>query len=221
MKVFVGYDSREDVAYQVCKFSILKHQPKAEIIPIRQDLLRLSGKYYRSHEEQASTEFSYTRFLTPHLSNYQGWSLFCDCDFLWLCDINELFNLCDDRYAVSVVKHNYQPINKTKMDGQPQINYPRKNWSSLILWNCSHPSNKKVNIKFVNESSPQELHRFSWLLDDEIGDLPFEWNWLVGWYKDGTPKALHYTEGGPWFKGYEYCDYSEHWKKYFEEMKNV
>ncbi len=107
------------------------------------------------------------------------------------------------------------------MDGQLQVNYPRKNWSSLILWNCNHPSNKNLNVETVNKLSPQELHRFTWLKDDEIGELPLEWNWLVGWYKEGNPKALHYTEGGPWFENYRDCEYSEIWKKYFGEMSNV
>lgn len=221
MKVFIGYDSREDVAYQVCKYSLIKHQSKVEVIPLIQSDLRSSGCYYRPFDEPSSTEFSYTRFLTPYLSNYSGWSVFCDCDFLWLSDIEELFKFRDDKYAVLVVKHEYNPINKIKMDGQLQVNYPRKNWSSLILWNCNHPSNKNLNVETVNKLSPQELHRFTWLKDDEIGELPLEWNWLVGWYKEGNPKALHYTEGGPWFENYRDCEYSEIWKKYFGEMSNV
>jgi len=127
--------------------------------------------------------------------------------------------MTDDNHAVMVCKHDYKPQNNTKMDGCQQTQYPRKNWSSLILWNCSHPANKKLTPDIINTQTGKYLHRFEWLTDSEIGSIPTTWNWLVGWYKeprDGTPKALHYTEGGPWFDQYKDCEYADVWNKYHE-----
>jgi lipopolysaccharide biosynthesis glycosyltransferase len=197
MKVFVGYDIREDIAYQVCEYSILKHQSAAQVIPLKQKELRESGVYTRTVDPLSSTEFTFTRFLVPYLADYQGWAVFVDCDFIFLEDVKELFAQADDQYAVMVVKHDYTPKEGLKMDGCRQLPYPRKNWSSVILWNCAHPSNRQITPDIVNTQTGQHLHRFQWLDDKEIGALKPEWNWLVGWYqepKDGTPKALHYTD---------------------------
>ena len=221
MKVFVGYDIREDIAYQVCEYSILKHQPDVEVIALKQKELRESKIYTRDIDPLSSTEFTFTRFLVPYLSDYKGWAVFVDCDFVFVDDVKKLFDHADDRYAVMVVKHDYTPTEGIKMDGCKQLPYPRKNWSSTILWNCAHPSNAQVNLEMVNSQTGQFLHRFQWLKDDEIGELKPEWNWLVGWYeepRDGVPKALHYTEGGPWFKEYRRCQYHKTWKKYLKEM---
>jgi lipopolysaccharide biosynthesis glycosyltransferase len=217
MNVFVGYDSREDIVYRVCKYSLLKHNPSVNVIPIIQKELRLSGNYYREPDSLSSTEFSLTRFLVPHLSNHTGWSLFCDCDFVWLEDVKNIFNLCQNQFAVMVVKHNYYPVNGNKMDGKIQYLYPRKNWSSMVLWNCEHPSNRKLTIETINNCNPSYLHQFKWLSDDEIGEVPVEWNWLVGWNSDSIPKAIHYTEGGPWILGNSNCDYGEVWNQYYNE----
>jgi lipopolysaccharide biosynthesis glycosyltransferase len=217
MKIFVGYDPREDIAYKVCKYSILKHNSTINIKPIIQKELRELGLYYREIDLLSSTEFSFTRFLVPYLSEYSGWTLFCDCDFLWLEDVQHLFNLCDDRYAVMVVKHNYKPESLIKMGGKIQTVYPRKNWSSMVLWNCKHPSNKKLTIQNINEKSGRYLHQFKWLHNEEIGEVPVEWNWLVGWNYGSTPKAIHYTEGGPWLEEFKYCEYSDIWNQYHDE----
>ena len=122
-------------------------------------------------------------------------------------------------------QHDYTPKEGTKMDGKQQTLYPRKNWSSLVLWNCGHPSNRKITKDLINhpDTTGKYLHRFSWLRDDEIGAIPHHWNWLVGWYKepsDGSPKAIHYTEGGPWFESYRNCEYHQHWKNLLTEMLN-
>ncbi len=221
MKVFVGYDIREDIAYQVCEYSVKKHQPQAEVIPLKQKELRESGIYTRPVDPLSSTEFTFTRFLVPYLSDYKGWAVFVDCDFVFTDDVKNLFDQADDNYAVMVVQHDYTPKEGLKMDGCKQLPYPRKNWSSTILWNCGHPSNKQITPEVVNAQTGQYLHRFQWLQDKEIGNLKPEWNWLVGWYKepqDGAPKALHYTEGGPWFKEYRRCDYHKVWKQYLKEM---
>lgn len=221
MKVFVGYDPREDIAYQVCEYSILKHRPDVEIIPLKQTTLREQGIYTRPVDPLSSTEFTFTRFLVPQLTNYSGWAVFVDCDFLFLHDINELFAQACNNCAVMVVKHNYAVTKGVKMDGCPQLPYPRKNWSSIILWNCGHPANQAVCKDVVNYQSGTYLHRFGWLKDEEIGELDKSWNWLVGHYHepiDGIPKALHYTEGGPWFKNYRNCEYNEVWKQHLVEM---
>jgi len=134
--------------------------------------------------------------------------------FLWLEDIDKLFAQRDDKYAVMVAKHEYNVKEGTKMDGKAQLPYPRKNWSSMILWNCGHPSNARLIPSMVNKETGQFLHRFSWLKDKEIGEVSHEWNWLVGWYnesKDGKPKALHYTEGGPWFENCKDVEYGDQW----------
>lgn len=151
-----------------------------------------------------STEFSNSRFLTPILAQ-EGWALFADCDVVFLEDVAELMRLADPKYAVMVVKHSMGNVSGLKMDGQPQVSYERKNWSSVILWNCDHPANKRLTLNDVNSRPGRELHAFYWLADNEIGELPMEWNWLVGVQaKPESPKIAHYTLGVP-----SMCD-SEH-----------
>lgn len=221
MKVFVGYDIREDIAFQVCEYSIKKHNAATEVIPLKQKELREARIYTRSIDPLSSTEFTFTRFLVPYLSDYKGWAVFVDCDFIFVDDVKKLFDQAKDEYAVMVVKHDYTPQEGLKMDGCKQLPYPRKNWSSTILWNCGHPSNRQITPEIVNSQTGQYLHRFQWLDDREIGTLQPEWNWLAGWYeepKHGSPKAIHYTEGGPWFKEYRRCPYHKIWKQYLREM---
>ena len=162
----------------------------------------------------AATEFTYTRFLTPALAGYQGWALFCDCDFLWLGDIAGLLDYTRSQKAVYCVQHDYRPTEKTKMDGAVQTVYPRKNWSSLMLFNCDHPSVRGLTPEVVNRESGAYLHRMQWAKDDEIGALPVDWNWLEGWNEKpslGTPKAVHFTRGGPWFEQWRNVDYGDLW----------
>jgi lipopolysaccharide biosynthesis glycosyltransferase len=227
LKIYIGWDSREDIAYQVAKLSIEKHASvPVEIIPLKQHKLRKEGVYWREIDKLASTEFTFTRFLIPELNKFQGWALFIDCDFVFLDDIKKLFDHVDDRYAVMCAQHDYTPKSGVKMDGQQQTQYPRKNWSSMMLINCAHPSNRCVTKEFVNDQykTGAYLHRFSWLQDSEIGKLSHEWNWLVGLYKepvDGSPQALHYTDGGPWFPEYEDCEYAnEYYKVERQYLKN-
>ena len=225
MKIFVGYDTREDIAYQVCEYSIYKHSTEAEVIPLNQNTLRQDKWYWRGEDKLASTEFTFTRFLVPALANYDGWALFCDSDIVFLKDVKELFAQADNKYAVMCVQHDYTPKPGIKMDGQKQTLYPRKNWSSMVLYNCGHPSNEKLSVDLVNNPNYDGayFHRFSWLKDEEVGSLDPEWNWLVGWYnepEDGKPKAIHYTEGGPWFKNYRNCEYGDVWKDYLNQMMN-
>jgi lipopolysaccharide biosynthesis glycosyltransferase len=216
LKIFIGWDSKEDAAYQACKKSLQLHSSiPLNIIPIKQQDLRQKNIYARKIDPLSSTEFTFTRFLVPQLNNWNGWALYVDCDFIFLDDVKKLFDQADDRYALMCVQHDYKPTSKLKMDGKAQHVYPRKNWSSAILFNCSHPAHKQIHVNDETKDG-KWFHRFNWLDDSEIGAIDHEWNWLVGWYKepeDGSPKALHYTEGGPWFEEYKDCEYSEEYKK--------
>jgi lipopolysaccharide biosynthesis glycosyltransferase len=213
--VYVGWDSREDIAYRVCRHSILKRSSvPVAVEPIIQSEMRERGLYTRPVDPLASTEFTYTRFFVPYLMGYRGWALFCDCDFLFLADIADLFDLVDDRYAVMCVHHDHQPRENWKMDGAVQTVYPRKNWSSLVLYNCSHPKNRVLTPELVNRETGSFLHRFQWLDDADIGAVPETWNWLEGWNEkpeSGHPNAVHYTRGGPWFDAWRYVDYGSLW----------
>ena len=213
--VYVGWDSREDIAYQVCRHSLLRNaSAPLEIMPLVQKDLRAQGIYPRGEDPLSSTEFTYTRFLVPHLAGYRGWALFCDCDFLWLGDVKDLIALIDERYAVMCVHHDHRPPEKTKMDGQVQTVYPRKNWSSMILYNCGHPANAALTPEVVSAETGAFLHRFSWLDDDLIGAVPETWNWLEGWCEKpegGPPNVVHHTRGGPWFDNWRHVDYGDLW----------
>lgn len=220
MKVFIGWDSREEDAYKVCVHTIKKHASSdVEIVPLKRDELRQQGLYTRDEGGAVSTEFAYTRFLTPHLAGYDGWALFIDCDFLFTRDISELFELADDKYALMCVQHDYIPAASIKMDGQKQVAYPRKNWSSCVLWNCSHPANAIITPDIVNSETGAFLHRFQWLSDDLIGELPLEWNWLEGEYKkpEQIPAVIHYTNGGAWFKECQDVEYAQEWLDALQE----
>jgi lipopolysaccharide biosynthesis glycosyltransferase len=219
LRIFIGWDSREDIAYQVCKQSILDTASvPVEIVPLKQKDLIRKGLYSRPTDTLASTEFTFTRLLLPELCNFQGWALFIDCDVVLKTDIKELFDQVDDQYAVMCAQHDYTPKEGTKMDGKQQLPYPRKNWSSMMLVNCGHTSNKIVTKEFVNdpEKTGAFLHRFSWLHDSELGKISHTWNWLVGWYSqptNGIPDLIHYTNGGPWFEEYQDCEYAVDWYK--------
>ncbi len=213
--IYVGWDPREDIAYQVCRHSLLaRASVPITVRPVIQDHLRAIGLYWREEDPLASTAFTYTRFLVPSLAEFEGWALFCDCDFLWLGDVAELWALRDPRYAVMCVQHDHRPPESTKMDGRAQTLYPRKNWSSLMLLNCGHPANGPLTAVMANRESGGFLHRFKWLDDSLIGALPEKWNWLEGWSAKpqvGTPRAIHYTRGGPWFPNCQDVDYAQEW----------
>ena len=221
--IFVGFDPREAIAYDVCRHSLLSRtRESVEIVPLVQQELRDRKLYWRMGDPLASTEFTYTRFLVPSLTGYKGWALYCDCDFLWLADIKELFALTDDRYAAMCVHHDHRPTEEMKMDGRVQTLYPRKNWSSLILYNCAHPSNAALTPEVVNRETGSFLHRFAWLKDEEIGAIPEMWNWLEGWNVKpviGQPNVIHYTRGGPWFEKWRDVDYGDLWLKEADALK--
>ena len=221
LNIYVGYDSKEDIAYRVCKYSILKRS-KSNIKITSLKLYELVAKnlYKRDIDPLASTEFTYSRFLVPALNNYNGWAIFCDCDFIFFEDISNILLDIDQSKAVYCVQHDYTPKEKHKMDGQKQTIYPRKNWSSFILFNCAHPSNKKLSVDLVNSETGSFLHQFKWLEDNEIGSLDERWNWLEGWtsnHNDKKPYAVHYTRGGPWFDEWQDVEFASEWTKERDE----
>lgn len=210
--VFIGYDPREAIAYHVCSNSIIRNSSQpVSISPLALNIL----KGYEEKHTDGSNHFIYSRFLVPHLTNYQGWAIFMDGDMLLRDDIVKLWELRDDRYAAMVVKHDYKTKMTEKYLGSKNEDYPRKNWSSVILWNCAHPANKIVTPDFVQNSTGAQVHRFTWLTDDLIGELPKEWNWLDVEY-DWNPQAklVHYTLGTPCF--HEFSDqgyFSDEWHR--------
>ena len=222
-QVYIGWDSREDEAFRTLRYSIKKHCPIADVHAIVQSELRQDGIYTRQPNLDESTEFSLTRFIIPYLMNYEGWAVFLDCDMLVTTNIMELFELADPKCAVQVVKHNYTPHQKIKMDGKKQTNYEKKNWSSVMLFNCGHEKNKNLTVEVINSVNPAFLHRFWWLDSTDTGELPVDWNFLVEWYKpfpdNILPKNIHWTLGGPWFDNYKDTDYAEIWGRYRDEMK--
>jgi hypothetical protein len=219
LNVYIGYDPRESVAFYTLAHSILRRSSiPVSIAPLMQS--QLKGLYRRARGPTESTEFSLTRFLVPALSEFRGWSIFMDCDMLCRADIAELAREIERQpdKAVLVCQHDYVPKTQRKFLGQVQTKYPRKNWSSLMLFNNARC--RALGPEYVNSASGLELHRFAWTGDESIGALPLEWNWLVGEY-DHNPaaKIVHYTIGGPYFEAYRGCDYAEEWFAEFESMR--
>jgi lipopolysaccharide biosynthesis glycosyltransferase len=210
IRIFIGYDAREAVAFSVLAHSI--HRRASEPVAIAPVMLeQLKGVYRRERNPLQSSDFSFSRFLTPWLCDYQGWAIFMDCDQLVLDDIARLWALRDDRYAVQVVKHNHVPKEEVKFLGEKQSKYEKKNWSSVMLMNCARC--RALTPEYVNTASGLELHQFKWLESDAlIGEIPARWNHLVGYDAPRSDPALvHYTTGGPYFPEYEKCEYSREW----------
>jgi len=224
LRIFIGWDSREDIAYQVCKASLEAHSSIAlDIRPLKQEELRHRGLYWRAPDKLSSTEFSFTRFLTPYLADYRGWVIFVDCDFMFRKDIAGILEYCDSLKALHCVQHDYRPTEKVKMDGQVQLLYPRKNWSSLMLINAGHTKIQALTPDLVNTDSGLNLHRFNWLEEQDIGTLPLDWNYLEGWYtsKDSVdPCAVHFTRGGPWHEDWQGVEYASEWNALREQSRN-
>ena len=238
--IYIGHDHREEMSYNILKYSIEKYQTKYDIIPLEQDSLRRTGLYRRAFTTNKegqridcfdmrpfSTDFTFTRFLIPFLNQHRGIALFMDCDMFLRADISEVFEEYGsfEEYAVSVVKHDYKPTETTKMDNQKQHIYNRKNWSSFVLWNCGHLSNLKLTVDDVNTRSGRWLHNFSWLEDNEIGSIHPKWNWLDGWTDENiNPCNVHFTTGGPVFKDWQPKrlidgNYVGEWNTLYKEYK--
>lgn len=239
--VFIGWDSRESVCSHVAAHSIKKRTSaplKIEYLKHRD--LRKRGLFSRpwlTNGESGesvdlidgkifSTEFSHTRFLIPHLMGYHGWALFMDADMIMLSDIKKLFALCDDKYAVMCVKHQYpQVVGITKMDNRTQTIYRRKNWSSFVLWNCGHEANRHLTPERVNFMKGGDLHALSWLHDNQIGELPMTYNFISGIspkldrYGQNLPDVIHFTNGGPWFDTCLDVPYGGLWTEEYEDWQ--
>jgi lipopolysaccharide biosynthesis glycosyltransferase len=207
--IVVGFDQREAIAYHTFTQSVIEKSSRPVFfIPVA--LNTLNG-FKETHKDR-SNDFIYSRFLTPYLNNFEGWAIFADGDMICQSDIRELWDLRDESKALLVVKHDYLTKANRKYLGNINENYPRKNWSSLILWNCAHPKHSILTPNFISNQSGQFLHRFSWLDDSDIGDLPKEWNWLALEYPiNNSAKIIHYTLGTPCFKDYRDTDMSDIW----------
>lgn len=233
MKVAVGFDPREQDGFDVTVSSIKKYNPLIDVRGIYKPVCEASGLYTRPtalhngklydliSKAPMATEFSLTRFLVPWLFKKEGWVLFMDCDMLVTCDLEEILKVADPEYAVMCVKHKVEHGTGVKMDGCQQTSYERKNWSSVMLWNLSHPANDKLTLKAVNTENGKALHQLNWLKDSEIGELPVEWNHLVGLLPENkNAKIVHYTLGIPSMAGYETCEYSAEWREQFNEINS-
>lgn len=225
ISVWIGFDPREAAAFAACRQSIRFWNKQLPVHGLVLSDLRERELYTRPTERRLgklwdvisdnymSTEFAVSRFLVPHLAQ-RGLALFMDCDMILRANLARVFDEVDKSKAVTCVKHVYQPPDGEKMDGQVQTSYPRKNWSSFMVFNCDHPSNKKLTPELVNSWPGRDLHGFKWLEDDEIGEIGPEWNWLPGHSSDNIdPKVVHFTEGGPWFTGFEDVPYADEWRE--------
>lgn len=224
--VYIGWDSREIAAYDVACKTLRRHAS----VPVQITALKAAELYDQQllwrpveqrdgklwdHLSQAncSTEFANSRFVVPFLHR-SGWCLFADCDVVFMRDVEELFKLADPRHAVMVVKHRDGHKAGEKMDGQVQALYPMKNASSVTLWNCSHVAHHRFTLPMLNHWPGVLLHRFAWLRDEEIGELPGEWNWLVGVEpKPEAPAVCHFTLGHPGLSNWPGAEHDEIWLK--------
>lgn len=209
--VFIGYDPREAIAYHVCANSIIRNSSKpVAIVPVA---LNLFKEYTETHTD-GSNQFIYSRFLVPYLMGFHGWAIFMDGDMIVRGDIAELWERRNNSCDVMVVKHDYKTKMTEKYLGAKNEDYPRKNWSSVILWNCGNHPNRKLTPEFVMKSTGAELHRFSWISDSRVGELPKEWNWLpdeLG--PNPNAKLLHYTLGTPCFHEFATTTMGDEWHK--------
>lgn len=216
IRIFIGFDQVEAVAYHtLCQSIIERTTVPVSITPIKLSMLPM---YNRPRNPKQSNEFSFSRFLVPYLCNYEGWGLFMDCDMMFREDVSKLWELRDPTKSVQVVKHDYTPKNQTKFLGAIQYPYPRKNWSSVMLFNAAHADCQKLTPSVVNTAEPLGLHRFQWTKDECIGELPSQWNHLVGEYAyDEDAKNVHWTVGGPYFNEFSKADYHEEWFEMYEK----
>jgi len=223
IRIFIGYDPREKIAYHALVQSIIENASEPiSITPIAKK--HLGNIYQRTRSVKESTEFSLTRFLTPYLSDFDGWSIFMDCDMIVTSDIKELWELRDNQYAVMSVKHDYTPSSERKFLNQVQTVYPKKNWSSVMLFNNAKCTSLTPEV--VQHEDGLFLHQFKWLeSEDLIGELPHTWNFLVGEEEkldnDQLPDLIHYTLGGPYFEDYKDCDYEEIWNDYYSKATSA
>ena len=222
INIFIGYDRRESATYHVLCQSILETTTSpVSIMPLHGPMLsNFDG------QQDGTNAFIYSRFLIPDLMGFKGWALYLDSDMLVRTDLSELWAMRDQEKAVMVCKHDYKTRTsrkfiKTPMEARNE-HYPRKNWSSLILWNCGHPRNSIVTRDYAATAGGHVLHRFSWLSDDLIGEIPLSWNHLVGEYAYSSDTNLaHYTLGAPGFRYYQGADYAHEWHEMLCEVNRM
>jgi lipopolysaccharide biosynthesis glycosyltransferase len=209
IKIIVGFDPREAIAYHVfCQSVLEKASRPVQFLP----LVKGSLPGYREIHTDGSNTFTYTRFLSPYLMGYQGFAIFADGDMICNDDISKLWDLRDPEKAVQVVKHNYRTKRRHKYLSNTNEDYPRKNWSSVIIWNCAHPQNRALTPEFIMNKTGAFLHRFQWLQDQLVGDIPHVWNWLAVEYpRNESAKIVHYTLGTPCFEEYRQTDMADIW----------
>lgn len=233
-EVFIGWDPRERLAWTVACASLQAQASfPVTVHAIWRQQLEALGIYRRAHSTRGAqlfddisdapcaTEFSLARFGVPLLARQNGWALFVDVDFLFRADVWDLYRAADRRYAVMVVKHRHEPEEDVKMDAQAQTRYPRKNWSSCVLWNMQHAANQSRLSDLLNTWNGARLHGFEWLRDEQIGELPEgeAWNWLDGHSSpEIVPKAVHFTRGTPDMPGYEHTRYASEWNQYAKAL---
>jgi hypothetical protein len=217
LKVFIGFDPREAIAYHVCSNSIIRHSTvPVSITPLALNNLEFT---YKEDHKDGSNQFIYSRFLVPYLCGFMGKAIYLDADMLLKGDIAELIGYLGPDHDVSVVKHDYKTNAPVKYLGNRNENYPRKNWSSVIVWDCAVFTNRCLTPSFVGTQPGSYLHRFSWIPDSRIGEIPKEWNWLVGEYEhNDNAKLLHFTQGTPCFQAYRDCDHSAEWWHEFHHV---
>ena len=218
VKIYIGFDQRESVAYHTFVQSLIDHASiPLDITPLAMRTL----KGYEEKHEDKSNDFVYSRFLTPFLNDFKGWAIFADGDMICQKDIKELLDLKDSSKALQVVKHDYKTKANQKYLGNINQDYPRKNWSSVILWNCEHPKHKILTPDFIANQTGKYLHRFSWLEDQEIGELPQEWNWLATEYPNNEQaNIIHYTLGTTCFKDYRKTEMADIWLKKHDRLND-
>ncbi len=218
IRVVIGFDQRESVAYHTfCQSILEKASEPVSFAPLALNTLK---NYSETHTD-GSNSFIYSRFLTPWLYEFNGWAIFADGDMICRDDIAKLWKLRDESKAVMVVKHDYKTKAHDKYLGNKNENYPRKNWSSVILWNCAHPKHKILTPDFIMKQTGAFLHRFTWLDDADIGELPKEWNWLTTEYPDNyNASLLHYTLGTPCFKDYHNCEMADEWHGAYKRVQD-
>lgn len=216
IRIAVGFDQREAIAYHAfCQSVITRASLPVSFVPLA--LNTLAG--YSEVHTDGSNQFIYSRFLVPFLMDYSGWAIFADGDMICLGDIAKLWDLRDEDKAVLVVKHNYQTKAHGKYLGNKNQDYPRKNWSSVVLWNCGHEANRCLDPNYVMSQPGSHLHRFAWLPDELIGEIPVAWNWLTTEYPDNyQAQLLHYTLGTPCFKDYATSDMAELWHAAYQQV---
>jgi lipopolysaccharide biosynthesis glycosyltransferase len=209
--IFIGYDPRESIAYHVCANSIIRNTSvPISIIPLA---LHHFKDYTETHTD-GSNQFIYSRFLVPYLMDYSGWAIFMDGDMVVKGDISELWNLRELDKDVMVVKHEYKTKMPVKYLGSKNEDYPCKNWSSVMLIDCSSIAARKLTPDYIQQSTGAHLHRFEWADHSRIGELPIDWNWLPDEYgESANAKLLHYTLGTPSFHEFATTPMGNEWHR--------